>query len=186
MYTIYIQAVFEGFVASRCFQLTAPFHDYASQNHQLGRLFCFCEVGCETFNRIAKAHSDVALWGSVRLAFIQQLCSVPLSPSRYPQPAPVQLDCEAQASMQASMLVTLTLPTSTAWSPEKSIPQYCSNCLESASDVYRVLLDPGQVMLEVSGVAEADAEEDVAVGVPVEVGLAVTYTVVAADGLFRN
>jgi hypothetical protein len=49
------------------------------------------------------------------------------------------------------------------------------------SDVYSVLLDPGQVMFEVSGVAEAEAEDDVDVGV--EVGRAVTNTVVAA-GLF--
>lgn len=82
------------------------------------------------------------------------------------------------------MLVTLTLPTSTAWSPEKSMPQYCWNCFEPSSvalAVYSVLLDPGQVMLEVSGVAEAEEEDDVEVGV--EVGLAVTNTVVAA-GLF--
>lgn len=133
---------------------------------------------------MANAHSAVALCGSVRFAFIQQLCSVPLSPSRYPHPAPVQLDCDAHASMHAPMLVTLTLPTSTAWSPEKSMPQYCWNCFDSvvlASAVYSVLLDPGQVMLDVSGVAEAEAEDDV--GVPVEVGLAVTKTVVAA-GLF--
>lgn len=83
------------------------------------------------------------------------------------------------------MLVTLTLPTSTAWSPEKSMPQYCSNCFEpaSASAVYSVLLDPGQVMLEVSGVADAEDDDDVAVGV--EVGRAVMKTVVAAAGLLR-
>lgn len=80
------------------------------------------------------------------------------------------------------MLVTLTLPTSTAWSPEKSMPQYCWNCFESASAVYSVLLEPGQVMLEVSGVAEAEDEDDVAVGV--EVGRAVMKIVVAA-GLLR-
>lgn len=94
----------------------------------------------------------------------------------------MQLDCDAHASMHASMLVTLTLPTSTAWSPEKSIPQYCWNRFESSvSAVYSVLLDPGQVMLDLSGVAEAEAEDDV--GVPVEVGPAVMNIVVAA-GLF--
>lgn len=79
------------------------------------------------------------------------------------------------------MLVTLTLPTSTAWSPEKSMPQYCWNRFESVSAVYSVLLDPGQVMLDLSGVADAEAEDDV--GVPVEVGPAVMNIVVAA-GLF--
>lgn len=128
---------------------------------------------------MANAHSAVASWGSVRFAFIQQLCSVPLSPSRYPHPAPVQLALDAHASMHAPMLVTLTLPTSVAWSPEKSIPQYCRNCFEPASEVYSVLLDAGQVMLDlVSGVADAEAEDDVPVGV--EVGRAVTKTVVAA------
>lgn len=44
--------------------------------------------------------------------------------------------------------------------------------------MYNVLLDPGQVMFEVSGVADAEAEDDV--DVAVDVGRAVTNTVVAA------
>lgn len=168
------------------------FRAHAPQNHQPEpppRFLLSCGAASDPLlllpppsSRMANAHSAVALCGSVRFAFIQQLCSVPLSPSRYPHPAPVQLDCDAQASMQPSMLVTLTLPTSTAWSPEKSMPQYCWNCFESASAVYSVLLDPGQVMLEVSGVADAEDEDDVAVGV--EVGRAVMKIVVAA-GLLR-
>lgn len=58
------------------------------------------------------------------------------------------------------------------------MPQYCWNRFESVSDVYSVLLDPGQVIFEVSGVADAEPEDEVDVGVAV--GRAVTNTVVAA------
>lgn len=62
---------------------------HAPQNNQLEpplrRLLCGAvsdPLVLLLFSRMANAQSDVASCGSVRFAFIQQLCSVPLSPSR--------------------------------------------------------------------------------------------------------
>lgn len=67
-----------------------PQEVHAPQNNQLEpplRLLLLCGAVSDPLpvlllNRMAKAQSDVASCGSVRFAFIQQLCSVPLSPSR--------------------------------------------------------------------------------------------------------
>lgn len=63
-----------------------PPQSHAPQNHQPEPppRFLLCGAGSDPlpFSRMANAHSAVALCGSVRFAFIQQLCSVPLSPSR--------------------------------------------------------------------------------------------------------
>lgn len=61
---------------------------HAPQNNQLEPPLRFLLCGAVSdpllllFSRMANAQSDVASCGSVRFAFIQQLCSVPLSPSR--------------------------------------------------------------------------------------------------------
>lgn len=60
------------------------------------------------------------------------------------------------------------------------MPHSSSNFFELVAEVYIVLLEPGQVMLEVSAEAEAEADDDVPDVEPVAAGVAVTVT---ADGL---